>query len=363
MKEKPYFAGLDILRLFASIAVFIWHIQESFWGELPVRFNLNGELGNLAVGFFFTLSGFLLSYLLFSEFQQTNNIAIRAFFMRRILRIWPLYFIMVTVGFFIYPFFIKLLTDYEIPERASLWRYCLFIPNYDVIISGSPVSPALGVMWSLGVEEQFYVFLPFFVLAFIWRRRIMTSLLLVFLVFSLWYKTHVLFYYDTLSVMFNLLFGIMISILAFYRKDRLKKTINKHLLLLAFIIFVTYCITLQLTKLPGQWVIPAKCLELLCYGLFILNFSFYPAIRSAILRNKVLSFLVLLGKRYTYSIYLMHEFALMIATLLVHQWLHFDSFILYTCIAVTLISLIVWLAFRYIEEPILSLKEKFAILT
>lgn len=363
MIQKPYFAGLDILRLLASLAVFVWHLQESYWGGLPAKFTLHGHMGNPAVSFFFALSGFLLSYLLFTERAKTNTIAIRSFFMRRILRIWPLYFAVIIIAFFLYPVFIKAVTGHEIVERASLWRYCLFIPNYDVAYYAMPVNNALGVMWSLGVEEQFYVFLPFFVLAFIRWRPLMAIVLLAMIGFSFWYGANLMAYYDTLSVMYSMLFGMLISMLSFFRPDLLSRVVNKTLLLTALIAFFAYCCWLQFGSRSPAFTVPAKCFELLCFGAFILNFSFYGPLREKILQNRFSLLLVGLGKKYTYSLYLLHELALVFTTLLLRYVLHVDSFIVYTGVSVIALSLIVWLAYRFVEEPILKLKDRFSVLT
>ena len=58
------------------------------------------ELGGLGVIFFFVLSGFLITYLLLKEKEQTGTVNVKKFYARRVLRIWPLYFFIVLLGFF-----------------------------------------------------------------------------------------------------------------------------------------------------------------------------------------------------------------------------------------------------------------------
>src|SRR5882762_2194980 len=67
---------------------------------LQTHFMKNGDLG---VSFFFVLSGFLITYLLFKELETQQKINIGQFYLRRVLRIWPLYFIVVFLGFFVIP--------------------------------------------------------------------------------------------------------------------------------------------------------------------------------------------------------------------------------------------------------------------
>ncbi|MGB1018524.1 MAG: acyltransferase family protein, partial [Chitinophagales bacterium] len=96
-KNIKYFKGLNALRFIAAYLVVIHHAEQiRLKNEL---FNLKEysffRNGGIAVSFFFVLSGFLISYLLLKELKQTNTVKIKAFYIRRTLRIWPLYFLLV----------------------------------------------------------------------------------------------------------------------------------------------------------------------------------------------------------------------------------------------------------------------------
>ncbi len=358
-KDKPYFVGLDILRFFAAVAVFIWHLQEGFW--LPVaKYTLNGNLGNLAVSFFFVLSGFLLSYLLFFEHQEKNRINVKAFFMRRILRIWPLYFIVIAIAFFIYPSVIKFLTGYEMFERASFWRYCFFIPNYDVAYYAYPTNSALGVMWSLGVEEQFYLFLPFFTLIFIRRNTILPLVFMVLAAFSLWYKYNVISYYDTLSVMYNFMFGMLAAYLAFYNQKLLKFFLSKIVFIGLFLVFVLHCLMLELQNTSYFNNYFQQLIEVMCFIGFILYFSFSKGLKHKIESSGFFSFLADCGKKYTYSLYLLHELAILLSVLIMRSLLKVNNYSMYIVSSAIVVLVLVYLAYRCIERPFLNLKNKFS---
>ncbi|MFN6037783.1 MAG: acyltransferase family protein, partial [Bacteroidota bacterium] len=199
---KPYFIGLDVLRLFAALFVLFWHLQTHYWLKLPFTFHFNGSLGSMAVSFFFVLSSFLLTYLLFVESKNKNRISISKFYIRRVIRIWPLYFLSLIFAFWIYPFALKITTGYQIVERASAVRYFTFLSNYDVAYFSGPVNRMLGVHWSLAVEEQFYLILP--LIFFVFHKYIKYFIFICCLIFSfsLYYKFNVFYYYDTLSVAF-----------------------------------------------------------------------------------------------------------------------------------------------------------------
>src|SRR5258705_10300657 len=99
--NKTYLKGLNSLRFLAAAFVIISHGQQSiaklgfdrFSGM--TLFNRGGD----AVEFFYVLSGFLITYLLQGELERTGTISIKGFYMRRVFRIWPLYFLIVALGF------------------------------------------------------------------------------------------------------------------------------------------------------------------------------------------------------------------------------------------------------------------------
>ena len=98
-KQKIFFPNLDGLRFFSFLAVFILHalvtdslhIRESAWFRQAKQL-AHADLG---VSFFFVLSGFLITYLLLAENKSRGTIDVGAFYIRRVLRIWPLYFLCV----------------------------------------------------------------------------------------------------------------------------------------------------------------------------------------------------------------------------------------------------------------------------
>lgn len=157
---KLRFGGLDALRFLAALFVVIGHIplnQESrglpnpHWGALFFR-------GAPAVCFFFTLSGFLITYLLLAERDKTGTISVRDFYLRRVCRIWPLYFAVVGFGLVFYNALLpKLGIDYPVAYSipTALALYTLFLPN--LMNSLYTVGGILNPLWSIGIEEQYYL--------------------------------------------------------------------------------------------------------------------------------------------------------------------------------------------------------------
>ena len=135
------------------------------------------NIGHQGVVIFFTLSGFLITYLLLVERSLTAKIDVKKFYMRRALRIWPLYFLIIFLGFFVLPhilnpayFPVKTTPDFFLKFFLSVF----FLPNALLFIYGSIFS--IGVLWSIGTEEQFYLIWPYVV------KKIKSHLLPKFLI-------------------------------------------------------------------------------------------------------------------------------------------------------------------------------------
>ena len=148
MTKKIHFQSFDALRFFAFLVVFLSHLP------LPIRVS-----GGIGVQFFFVLSGFLITYLLLHEKKTLGTIQFKKFFIRRVLKIFPLYYAMLLFAF-LTPY---LLARFNIHASAdgyepNWWYSCLFLENYNMMFTGAfpNVSP-LGVMWSLCIEEHFYI--------------------------------------------------------------------------------------------------------------------------------------------------------------------------------------------------------------
>src|SRR6187402_3562068 len=104
-QKAIHFPGLNNLRFLAALVIFVYH-QEYKKKLLGFEYHWVDQLftiGDLAVTLFFVLSGFLITYLLLAEKKAINTIDIKKYYMRRILRIWPLYYLILLLGFFILP--------------------------------------------------------------------------------------------------------------------------------------------------------------------------------------------------------------------------------------------------------------------
>jgi peptidoglycan/LPS O-acetylase OafA/YrhL len=154
--DSFYRPGLDVLRALAFLLVFVahglvWHLDK------PTQLGAIGRAGEFGVCVFFFLSSYLITELLLREKRETGTIFIRAFYVRRILRIWPLYFAMIGLCYF--------LGLFSPAHHVSLaWAAALLLLFTNWYTSGHGYPPGfLFPLWSISLEEQFYLLWPLIV--------------------------------------------------------------------------------------------------------------------------------------------------------------------------------------------------------
>jgi peptidoglycan/LPS O-acetylase OafA/YrhL len=220
LKSKIYFPNLDGWRFIAALAVLLSHVvgripipENTILKLLAIALSLDGFGGDAGVSFFFVLSGFLITYLMFIEEDETGSFDLLYFYIRRILRIWPLYFLTLFIGFVIYPFFVS-----NYVETADWRMYALFLANFDNIYFGWPKTGILGVQWSVAVEEQFYIFWPLIFLLFR-KSRNFIHVITGGIVLSVFCRIMGLHQYHTLSCIADLFIGALIAYLSKYHYE------------------------------------------------------------------------------------------------------------------------------------------------
>ena len=143
---------LDALRALAIAMVLVSHLGSGLHGVWSGLFN-----GHLGVTLFFAISGFLITLLLLREFDQTGGIRLRAFYYRRVLRIFPAYYVYLIVGLMLA--FIGILSFSKAYWGAAFTYTMCYMPRLDL-------GWHVGHFWSLAVEEHFYLLWPVIMVIF-----------------------------------------------------------------------------------------------------------------------------------------------------------------------------------------------------
>ncbi|HEX8514891.1 MAG TPA: acyltransferase [Bacteroidia bacterium] len=372
MSSKVYFPNLNGIRFIAALAVIIHHIEQtkSFflynhnWHSPHIRL-----IGKLGVVLFFVLSGFLITYLLLTE-KSRGTISIRKFYFRRILRIWPLYYLIVILGLFVLPqmdfFYIadNHRTD-NIQEYfiVKVILFFLFLPN--LALAGFSPVPFIAQTWSVGVEEQFYLIWPVLIKklknVFFALISVILFYLSVKLIFN-YINQHteavdsdkilrgIFQFWDEFSIDCMAIGGIAAYIF-FYKKEKLLTFLfNKYFQLLIYIVIV----------LSIVFKINVMYLQLEYYSIgfaiIILNLAGNPA--SIIkLENRVFNYL---GK-ISYGLYMFHYIMIVVAIkLLGYFYIKNDFFIYSVSIGFTII--ISALSYEFFESKFLKMKKKYTLI-
>ena len=231
ISSRPFFDNLNGLRFVGALAVLIFHcfaLEREMWGDFfhnywfqKVYF-LTGK-GHLGIILFFVLSGFLITYILLWENRKNGRINLLNYLMRRFLRVWPLYFLVVLFGFFLFP-----VLPYGIETIHELWRFVLFFSNIDEIILGAndPIN-FLTATWTVSVEEQFYLTWGALIGLISFRKKstyyiFFIAIIIGSLVFRYFHLgDNRVLYFHTLSVMSDLAFGGIIGLFAFSGKAQM----------------------------------------------------------------------------------------------------------------------------------------------
>jgi peptidoglycan/LPS O-acetylase OafA/YrhL len=154
---RYYRPELDALRFFAFLGVFCFHRMDYVDVDprrQPWLYSIS-TAGAFGVCLFFLLSSFLIVELLLRERDQTGTVHVKAFYVRRILRIWPLYF----VAFYSLALLAHFLPEVGTTNHSAWLAFTFFMGNWYILHHGwiaGPVDP----LWSISIEEQFYIFVP-----------------------------------------------------------------------------------------------------------------------------------------------------------------------------------------------------------
>lgn len=358
--KTRYLPSIDSLRALAVLAVIIYHIDVNY---LPGGF--------LGVDLFFVLSGYLISSLIIKEYKKTGTLNLYNFYMRRARRLLPAVYFMITVCLVFMVLFNGVLLRKSHLDAvfgyiySSNWWYIFHKLNYfDSFGAQSPFKH----LWSLAIEEQFYMFFPLIFLIFNRQKKeegqssslsknflyIVLGLILISLV------THILLfdinninriYFGTDTRAFSLLVGVVGALV--YPMDKLSSPTNVKESVLYSVVSLTSISTLIAimfyTSEYNTWLYRGGFLLVAVLGLIIIISSG----KQHTFISKALSFrpIVFIGK-ISYSLYLWH-FPIIVLTTPVSEIGNPNLF--YVTLRIILTVIAATLSYLFVETPIRKL--------
>ena len=380
--NKVFFPNLEGLRFFAFFVVFVNHATGSlgFYINTPGYLYLKTHIfksGDLGVSFFFVLSGFLITYLLLKEKDINGKINIKNFYLRRVLRIWPLYFLVVFLCLIVFPHFNNMIPEWFPIEvdtsKSNPWYYITFTGNFDYLANGIPRG-MIGVLWSVSVEEQFYLFWPL-IIALVPRKHLLKTFILIILgsiAFRFFCSNGgnaMIIKYHSLSCMSDLATGAVIAYFAC--KESFIEKVSR---VPRYIIILVYCVLLIFVPLRFyMWELGSHYKHMASVAPVIFSSLFaFIILEQNYAKNsfyKVSNFkLISSFGKYTYGMYCYHMISFFMVLFIFHlMGININGmskstfvFVIFTSFFSTI--LIAELSYTYYESIFLRLKNKFALI-
>ena len=366
-QPRFYRPELDGLRFYAFLGVFVCHAlpnEAKFYSSLhlpmPWLWAAVVRSGAAGVDLFFVLSAFLITSLLLRERQETGKISLRLFYIRRILRIWPLYFLVVVLG---------VVLAHTPPGRSRFWYYdpglpwqyvagyIFFVANWVYAVLGTTHS-ICAPLWTVSIEEQFYLVWPA-LMKTLRRRGMIIAGIVTFLlatinqfVLALGGASAGYAYYGSAARCESLALGILLALFV----DRLPKLPGSIRFLLVgggLTVWIFASASLSDFVGPASLRMALDRLMIALASGAILYACLYS--RSRLVTGNVV---VQLGK-ISYGLYMLHYIGLLLTlSLLRPSWGR--ELLAAKAIGFVVTLIFAFASYRWVESPFLRLKSRFA---
>jgi peptidoglycan/LPS O-acetylase OafA/YrhL len=383
---KVYFKNLDGIRFFAAFLVLLHHsffFKKNYSDSFAFLDNCFEHTGRLGVNLFFILSGFLISYLLLIEKDSTDTISYKRFYIRRILRIWPLYLGYGLVLTFFSPYVAEKLglgNDTDFPAMIMNLIFLLFFSvNFQLAFVGSNRG-MFEISWSVCIEEQFYLVWPLLINKFRKKLRslivvmfgisILTRIIIVYILpilFPAWtLQQLVLMNYVLIFDKLDLFGAGLLAALLYYKKDVygpwLRTLFRPWIQVLMTCLAILY--TLSILK-------PTNIPCLIFRDHFICDILYGYVLLAAIVENSIYRLehplLKTLGK-ISFGIYLFHTAICQFVLIFFKKFIgHPESRIIYDLLyplgSLIVTCLVAYISYTYYESWFLIRKKKFELVS
>jgi peptidoglycan/LPS O-acetylase OafA/YrhL len=355
--SRFYRPELDVLRFVAFLMVYLTHTIPDEPGSLRWVLAFSNATG-FGVQVFFVLSAYLITELLSREKRVTGGLNAKAFYARRILRIWPLYFFALGAGFL----FSRLHPTDAIPVHALI-AYLFLAGNWYTSRYGY-LAFAIGPLWTISVEEQFYLAWPMLV-RYLTRRNLAvvccvgwagSQIVLICLCArhlpiepTIWTNSLVQLQYFAL--------GAGVSLFLNGSTPKIRGSLRGSMIASAFLLLFASDFVLNPDRADGLTSVAHTYPEMLLVGAAVtlllvgfLNWSIFNGWRIVRYLGKI-----------SYGLYVYHLPCLTVVSKMVSRFLKHDSPLAVFALGLPFTIGVAAISYRYFETPFLRLKEQFEV--
>ncbi|MFH0864685.1 MAG: acyltransferase [Bacteroidota bacterium] len=372
LNSSVYIKNLDLFRFIAAFMIVIHHSYLGWigWWGYPgfmssgtystlsgFGFYMNRFIENFGFGvdMFFMISGFLITYLLMKEKISFGKIDFKKFYIRRILRIWPLYYLAIAVA----PFIVNWLGNPQPDYIPNL----LFYNNFHAIHTEQWTYP-FAHFWSICIEEHFYVAWPL-IIAFVPNKRLPATFGLL-ITLSIAFRAYTMLtdpepnwvlYLNTFSRMDALVLGAIFGYLHSIKPIRIH--VHGSIRLLLYLIFLTLFATDVVVDCRNIYAVCFKnYIYLLIAGFAMLNYLFNPDAKLLVRKKNIFHYF---GK-ISYGIYIYHNILLSIVIKKIMLTYDISNIYVFFGLMFSLSVIIPVISFELYEKWFLKLKSRFEII-
>ncbi len=351
--KLEYINNLDGVRGCAAIMVLVFHfffngsVEHSDYLQV---FQVLTEFGQHGVSLFFVLSGFVITRILIKTKKEGQRTFFRNFYIRRVLRIFPLYYFYLLINYFVLPY----VFSKEIPNLLLQFPYYFYLQNFNVIFDFERSGP--GHFWSLAVEEHFYLFWPLVVYFAPVKRLLSISILMIGLTFIVKYfllSKGVAINFFTFTRIDQIIMGGLVAVLEYNSKLN-KAFVSIKMIAVSLLIIFTIGTVVYLFSQHFYFI--KEMFKYSILGLFFTVFIVFVVVNKdlSLVKNVFENKFILYVGKISYGFYVYHILALN----LLKEFFLTKIVIVDLLLSFLLTVAFAHLSFNFFESRFLILKER-----
>lgn len=350
-RSSLHILPLDGLRGIAVLMIMFYHYELIPYNTILPGLSSIIKFGQTGVTLFFVLSGFLITRILLKNRREHGYF--KNFYMRRTLRIFPLYYFFLLLSYFILP----LIGIGETPSLEKQTPFYLFYQNIAITFNWSWDGPFH--YWTLAVEEHFYLFWPFIIYYFSIKNiyKIIIGIVLIAIISRAYLFTEGFeVFYFTICRMDAIALGSLVGLMEYQHNYKLNIKWKYYLLSLVFVTVVFGFLWVEYRNQSNAYIQIIKDLAysyiymLLLLAIVTSDASFFLIKMKQFLSNK---FLIYIGK-ISFSLYIYHG----MCNLLVSK-MAINNFYLSITACFGLACIVASCSYYFFEMPFLKMKTRF----